>query len=282
VRRLPFLIGVAALLAHVAAADEATPVIELTAEQAASFPLAAAEAADEPMRVAVLGQVLDPLPFVDASRATVVARAALAIAERERARVTALARADLDAARARAVALWGRDAEARAGAAFVARLARREAGLARLEVPAGVGLPGAPSTASVRAPALGDASRDARVLGPAPDVDPALRGRAFLIAFDADPPPVGAALEGALGFVSAALRGAWVPEAAIVWEDGASAVFVAVDDHRFRRQPVDLAPAARAGFFVASGLAPGERFVASGAQQLLSAEIVAGEPEREE
>lgn len=284
---------VASLLARSAGAADAPGAIELTDEQAAAFAVAAAERADEPIRIAALGAALDPAPFVQTWRAADLARSALAIAERERARVEALARADHNAstrdveaarlaeerARAdrddaalRAIGLWGRDAIRNADAAFVARLASGDASIARLEIPAGAALPGEPATASIRAPAFDGAPRTARILGAAPNVDPGWRGQAVLVALDPGL-PAGAALSGELGFAQTE-QGVWVPESAVVWHDGVSALFVAAGAHAFLRRDVSLRRATRPGYFVASGIEPDARLVVTGAQQLLSAQLI--------
>lgn len=295
-RTLPVFALAVAALARSAAAAEPGAVVALTPEQAERFAVAPAESAEEPREEQALGQVLDPLPFVSALLARETARTAAEIALRERTRTETLARADhnaslrdveaarLAAARAldeqaaaetRAVGLWGAEALARRDvAAFAERLARGEAALARVDVAA----PSfQPARIWVTAPSQGGEERAVRLLGAAPGVDPGLQARGLLVALDADPLPIGAALLGRIEGAEAA-RGVWLPESAVVWHDGAAWVFVARGANEFERRAVHLTAARRPGFSIGDGVAPGDRVVVSGAQQLLSAELVGGEP----
>jgi hypothetical protein len=285
-----------ALVAPVARAAQ-PEVVTVPADQAAGLTIAAVEAGEAPRASDALGTVLDPLPFVQAAHARATARTAAAIAEREETRVEALARADhnaslrdveaarLAAARARddraaaeaqAIGLWGAEALAQPDLdAFVERLARGAAALARLDVE-DASLVGA--RAWVTASALGGAERAVRLLGTAPSVDPALQARAVVVALETDPLPVGAALVGRVESAEV-VRGVWLPASAIVWHDAASFVFLARSATEFERRAVALASARRPGFTLADGVAPGDRIVVSGAQQLLSAQLVGGAPE---
>ena len=288
------------VFARAVLAAEGDPVVSLESEQVAGLAVASAEAAEAPVSTAAIGQVLDPLPFVEALLARATARTASEIAERELARVEALSHADHNAslrdveaarlaatrargelagAEARAAGIWGAAVLATPGLdALVEQLARGAAGLARLDLPGADATSAAPTHAWVTAPAFAPAERAVRILGAAPNADPGLQARALLVAIDAPPLPIGAALFARVE-VAAVARGVWLPAGAVVWNDGASAVFVARGANQFERRAVQLFPTRRAGFSIAQGLAPGDRFVVSGAQQLLSAQLVGAAPE---
>jgi hypothetical protein len=282
----------AALLARHAAAGGPDALVRVPAEQAAGFSVAAALAGEEPLQTTAIGQVLDPQPFVQAAFGRATARAAAEIAARDRTRVEALARADrnaslrdaeaarladlraradLAAAEAQAVGVWGAAALAAPDHdAFVDRLAHGSVSIARLDLP---GAAFVPVRAWVSAPALGVVERAARVLGAAPGVATGLQARAVLVALDADPLPVGTALLGRVE-ADAVARGVEVPASAIVWQGADPFVFVARGPGAFERRAVHVVASRRAGVWIAEGVAPGDPLVVSGAEQLLSAQLV--------
>ena len=64
-----------------------------------------------------------------------------------------------------------------------------------------------------------------------------------------------------------------VPSAAVVRHAGRAFLYVQTSDETFARQEVRLDRPTADGWFVAGGLAAGQRVVVSGAQQLLSVEL---------
>ena len=111
------------------------------------------------------------------------------------------------------------------------------------------------------------------VLGPAPTTDPTLQGDAFFVLIGAEPPPAGTALRATI-VRAAALDGVAVPRAAIVWSAGKPAVYVERDAGTFERRSLALAAALPGAWLVTDGVAAGERVVATGAGQLLSAQTL--------
>jgi hypothetical protein len=243
------------------------------------------------------GRVLDPLPFVDAIGAWSAARRALAYADVERRRVERLAshdrnasdreleaarlaaeRAALDlrAATARMAAVWGADAAARPDLeSIAARLASGRAAIAGFDLPAGA--PDARIEELRLAPAEpGAPDLATSPLGRAPAADPVTRGRAYLLLVEHDPPPVGMALAARVEAPPAV--GVAVPTSAIVWSAGEPLVFVATG-RGFERRAIERAGAVPGGWLASHGVAPGERVVVAGAQQLLSRDLLAGRAE---
>ncbi|HEY8121724.1 MAG TPA: hypothetical protein VII78_10430 [Myxococcota bacterium] len=280
------------------AAGDAT--VSVSADVASTFSTALAEAAEAPAQVSAPARVLDAAALVDVAgalaNATVAAEAAAGelrrtrtlardhenASERELAAAQlaeAQARGALAAAQARALASFGTRDAARI-ARLADALARGELAVARIELPAGVGAPGPGDEILVSAPALGDEARPARLIGAAGALEPSIQGRAVLVSLGPNPPPSGAALEATLAS-GAPLQGVWLPASAILWSDGVATAFVATSATTFVPRTLELARPLRDGYLASAGVSAGERVVTSGAQQLLSATRVGGEPEED-
>lgn len=280
----------------VAPEPEATDeIVTLDPVHAAQLVTAVAEAEAAPSEVAALGRVLDPVPLLQAWGGLSTARRAAAVAERELARVRTLAEnaenasaRDLEAAslaasqaeaalaeaRAQASGVWG-SADVVRLAPFAKGLAHGSVAIARIELPAGAAAP-KPRSVRVSSPGLGIAEREAELLGPAGAMDPTLQGPAFLVALRPDPPPPGAVLAARLELDAEPQTGVYLPESAVVWHAGVPLAFVTASPERFERRALSLARPWREGFLVSAGVAPGEKFVVAGAQQLLSSQLVGG------
>jgi hypothetical protein len=74
----------------------------------------------------------------------------------------------------------------------------------------------------------------------------------------------------------AARRGVVVPRSALVHHEGEVFVYVERAPDRFERRRVVLEGPEGDGWFVSSGVAAGDRVVVTGAQQLLSSELLTG------
>jgi hypothetical protein len=256
-------------------------------------PLAAIELPDV---VRGFGRLLEPGALAAAVDDREAARAAFEAADREYRRIQTLQRGnsnasqrDLEVARAaferdratfraaeaRLVSVWGREAEERRDlSALVQSLVAREAAVARIDLPLGAVLSGHPTGGRVAA--LVDAGAgpvEATLLGAAPDTDPTIQGRGFLLLIERPPWPPGTALTGWLAVPGPPQAGVDVPSAALLRHAGHSFLYVQTADETFARRAVRLERPTRDGWFVASGLAAGERVVVTGAQQLLSAEL---------
>jgi hypothetical protein len=241
------------------------------------------------------GRLLDPTVLVAAIYERQAAQGALEAADLEYRRVQTLHQGnanasarDLEAARATFEREWAnaRNAEARLAAvwggsagrhgdltALAAKLVAREAAVARLDLPLGTVLAAAPATARVAAAA--DASTPpvaATPLGTAPDTDPTVQGRGFLLLLEPSPWPPGTLLEGWLTPSGEPQTGFEVPRSALLRDAGRTCVYVQTAEDAFARRVVQLDHPTAAGWFVTSGLAAGERLVVRGAQALLSAD----------
>jgi hypothetical protein len=184
-------------------------------------------------------------------------------------------RAALRAAEARLISVWGREAEERRDLSALAQsLVARETGVARIDLPLGVALAGRPTAGRVAALVDADAPPvEATLLGVAPDTDPTTQGRGFLLLIDRPPWPPGTALTGWLALSGPSQAGVDVPRSSLLRHEGRSFVYVQTAEETFARREVRLDRPTRDGWFVASGLAPGERVVITGAQQLMSVEL---------
>ena len=246
-----------------------------------------------------VGRVLDPsalaVPFYDRESA----RTALEVAEREYQRVATLQRGsanasqrDLEVARAtlerdraafqsaqaRLLSVFGPELVARREelAALVPALAAREVAVARIDLP--VGLEPTVRPTGARVAALADEAaepQNALVLGPAPDADPVIQGRGFLVRIEHTPWPPGTALVGFLALGDRPKAGVLVPRSALVRYEGQVFVYVEhpQDMNTIERRPIEVAQLTRDGAFIEAGLAAGEQVVVVGAQQLLSTEL---------
>jgi cobalt-zinc-cadmium efflux system membrane fusion protein len=67
-----------------------------------------------------------------------------------------------------------------------------------------------------------------------------------------------------------------VPAAAVVWRNADALVFRAVAENKFEPVPIATGSSIKGGYFVASGLKPGERVVVRGAGLLLGAAATTG------
>ena len=256
-------------------------------------PLAAVELPDE---VRGFGRLLEPSALAAPVDEREAARAAFEAADRDYRRVQTLQRGnfnasqrDLEAARAaferdraafraaeaRVVSVWGREAEERRNLSALAQsLVAREAAVARVDLPLGAALSGRPTTGRV-APLVdsGAASVEATLLGGAPDTDPTTQGRGFLLLLDRPPWPPGTAVTGWLTVPGPSRAGVDVPSAAVLRHAGRAFLYVQTGDDTFAHREVRLDRPTKDGWFVASGLAAGDRVVVAGAQQLLSVEL---------
>lgn len=242
------------------------------------------------------GRLLEPGALAAPVDEREAARAAFEAADREYRRVQTLQRGnsnasqrDLEVARAaferdraafraaeaRLVSVWGREAEERRDlSGLVQSLVAREAAVARIDLPLGTVLSGRPTGGRVAALVdAGGGPVEATLLGAAPDTDPTLQGRGFLLLIERPPWPPGTALTGWLAVPGPPQAGVDVPSTALLRHAGRSFLYVQTADDTFARRAVQLERPTGDGWFVAGGLAAGERVVVTGAQQLLSAEL---------
>jgi len=123
----------------------------------------------------------------------------------------------------------------------------------------------------------------ARLVGPAPEVDPLTRQPAFLFRAEAEWPGArpGAPVVASLPDPHSALHGVFVPSEAVVQWDGLTWAFVQHGPSRYLRTPVSTERPVPGGWLDAGELRSGDSVVVRGAQQLLSeefrAKIVVGE-----
>lgn len=258
--------------------------------------------------VAAYGTVLDLQPFIDlrsrymaATAAAEVARAIAAASRQEsershrlyqdnqnislKAYQTALAIYQADQARATAAALevqnirgslrqqagetLARWALASRSSAFE-RLLKRQEVLLRVMVPFGANVP-APATIQI---AANDNQRlSAFLVSASPQSDPTIQGNAFIYRTTA-PLASGTHLAAYLPMSRHAEQGVLIPASAIVWYGGQPWAYVQLAADRFARHAVSQQVPMNNGFFVTDGIKADARVVISGAQLLLSEELL--------
>ena len=291
-----------AALLLVAAARAGEPSVVLDAAQRERLALASASlvAGRDTGDVTAAGRVLDPTSLFDAALARATAHSVAERTGRELARVRVLsrgqenasardleiaeddnrrARLDVEAAQSRFAAAWGDDLAERADlGALLARLAPRRAALARVDVPAAADALGAPTGLRVAVAMRPERALGAQLLGTAPSVDPVVQGVGWLLLIEPDPPPAGTALAATLHFADRAFEGVVVPRAAVVRRDGGSFVYVEAPAGSFERRAVSLLRPRDDGWLATGALAPGDRVVVRGAQELLGAEFAQSAP----
>ena len=130
------------------------------------------------------------------------------------------------------------------------------------------------------APLTGDpAWKDVELLGPAVASDPQFQGRGWVAVWRDQPASAGTALRATVPSGAAAQAVIVVPKRAIVYYQGGSCIYTPTTDGGFERKLVTLGPVLESGVVVTEGLAPGEKIVVSGAQQLLATEVLGSAPE---
>ncbi len=82
----------------------------------------------------------------------------------------------------------------------------------------------------------------------------------------------GMAVRGYVPLAQKPLTGVTIPDSAVVRQAGQGWVYIQTGDDTFTRRKVSLDHPQEGGWFVADGLAGGDRVVISGAQELLSEE----------
>lgn len=258
--------------------------------------------------VAAYGTVLDLQPFIDlrsrymaATAAAEVARATAAASrqESERSRTlyqdnqnislkayqTAQAIYQADQARATAAALevqnirgslrqqagetLARWVLAARSSAFE-RLLKRQEVLLRVVVPLGANVQ-APATIQIAA--NNNQRLSAFLVSASPQSDPSIQGNAFIYR-TAAALASGAHLAAYLPMSRHAEQGVLIPASAIVWYGGQPWAYVQLGADRFARHAVSQQAPMNNGFFVTDGIKAEARVVISGAQLLLSEELL--------
>ncbi|MDX2191941.1 MAG: hypothetical protein NW201_01220 [Gemmatimonadales bacterium] len=139
----------------------------------------------------------------------------------------------------------------------------------------GFGLDTPPREVEV-APAATAARRRAALVGPAAEADPVTRQPAWLFRLERAWPGARPG-QPVVGFLPEAggrrREGVFVPDRAVVQWEGLPWAWVARGAGRYQRVALPPDGAVPGGFVVARGLAPGDRVVVRGAQQLLSEEF---------
>ncbi len=183
--------------------------------------------------------------------------------------------AQADSASLRVMSTWGAAiADRKDLPSFIKSLASQESALVQLSLMAGDAIAAAPARVRISSPSQTN-TVEGEVLGAAPAVDPQLQGRTLLvlIATNAVHLSPGMAVTGYLSERGEPQQGISLPQAAVVRHNGSAWVYVQKDETNFERRPVILDRPAAQGWFVTSGLKPGEKVVSRGAQLLLSHEL---------
>ncbi len=142
--------------------------------------------------------------------------------------------------------------------------------LVEIILPAGIQFSQPPPTAKIQISS--DHAVDAKFVSQAARLDPRLQG--FVLFYLA---PAGNGLTPGLTTTALLPRtetatGVVVPADAVVWSQGKPWVYVQTDPQHFARRPIATELPMENGWFVTTGLVPGDRLVTQGAQQLLSEE----------
>ena len=257
--------------------------------------------ANAPNGVATTARVLDPSPLLllDSELATAAATFSASRAEALRTRklfeedrtasrraveaATAQEQADLqkvNAARRQLALEWGgglADLPAHKRAELLDELTHGRAELVRVEIPSGLTTPGVGSIIEVRGSSESDVY-GGTVLGTLPTADPRLQTRGLLVQLKgtaAAKLPIGQMLAAKLPAAAADPAGGTgvvLPRSALLRRDSRVWVYVQTAPTAFQRREVrDYQPVLN-GWFVASGFAPGDRVVTTGAAALLGIE----------
>ncbi len=275
-------------------------VVEVDRETRERISLATAPLVEgaEPDVTPAFGGALDPNPFLSLHAELSTAEAALAAscAEFERTRAlhregenasaksleaaTAQLRADesrVRLAQRQLAQSWGEDVAALASADRET-LAEKLASNARVAVgaslPLGETLRAQPRAASVLLLGAEDRPLHAAAVHEVLTIEQSAQGRTFLVWVEPGEIPLrpGAPATVLLEAPGGLRAGAVVPREGVVRTAGGAWAYVQLDDDRFARRRVVTDHPTADGWFVSTGLRPGERVVVSGAQTLLSEE----------
>jgi hypothetical protein len=292
-------------LAGVAAADppnEAVSPKTITVEPAAQMRygvlVTTLTAASAPKGVPTTARVLDPgqLLQLDSELSAAAATFSASRAEALRTRKlytedrTASARAveaanaqeqadlqKVNAARRRLALEWGggiADLTAHHRSELLNDLAHGHAALARVEIPAGLAVPGVGVGVELRGSSEAEVFAGS-VLGSLPTADPRLQTRGVLVELkgDAAKLPIGGMLSAQVPTANdPPMAGVILPRSALVRRGSRVWVYVQTAPNLFVRREVHDYHPVSGGWFVASGFVPGDRVVAGGAAALLGIE----------
>jgi hypothetical protein len=245
------------------------------------------------------GRVLDPTPLATlaAEQATAQAAAIASTKELERTRklfaaggnasaqaveaaeaAAARDQAAVAAARVRMLASWGREIAGIADLRYVTEALEKGRSLLRLDV-----LPGDVPAAGLKVArvTLGETAMDADILGTAPVADPQLQGASFLALLRDRSLPAGLAVRAVLAGEGAPQPAFTVPRTAVVYHQGSAWIYVLGEEDTFERKLVTPGRVVGDRVVLTTGAEPDEQIVATGAQQLLAAELQAGGPPEE-
>lgn len=261
----------------------------------AGLKVAAPESASLSPEVSAYGRVLDPAPFIELTAELSSTRATLTASEKEYARVAKLHAdnanasaqaveaaeaavqrdgAALASVRARLVAVLGRDLAITADLPRMAATLGNGHAIARIDVPADEVPTSAPTTIRVGL-LTGGPMFDASVLGPAPTADPQVQGTAYLVLLGDQLIPIGAALRATVPAPGETKQVLVLPRSAFVRHEGGVFVYVQTDKGGYERRIVTLGPTLTGRVVVTDGVEAQDKVVVTGAQQLLSTELLA-------
>jgi hypothetical protein len=183
----------------------------------------------------------------------------------------------VNAARRQLALEWGggiADLTAHNRSELLNELSHGHALLARVEIPAGVAMPGAGTGVELRGNSESEVFAG-RALGSLPNADARLQTRGLLVEVKADSAklPIGQMLSAQVPVANdAPVAGVILPRSALLRRSSGVWAYVQTAPNTFvRRQVHDYHPVA-AGWFVESGFAEGDRVVAGGAAALLGIE----------
>lgn len=185
-------------------------------------------------------------------------------------------RAAVASARARLIAAWGKKIADGASLAGMMDQLEKGSSLARLDV-----LPGenvAPDFSKVSVSLTGSEKQfDAEVLGPAPVADAQTQGTGYLVVVQGSGLPAGTAVRAILPGVGDAENVMMIPRSAVVYHEGSAWIYVLGEEDTFERHHVTLGRSVGDKVAVTAGVEEADQIVTRGAQQLLSAELQAGQ-----
>lgn len=253
-----------------------------------------------PPEVEVFGRVLDPTSLVTLAAELTAANAAADATTKEEERMkklfaagnnasvqameTAEAAAQRDrsavaSARVRLMTTWGpRFADEARLVPLVDALAAGQA-LIRLDALPGDLPVATPTTARVGL--LDGQHFEAEILGPALMTDAQVSGISFLALVANHPLAIGASLRGTVPGPGDPVKVLAIPRSAVVYHQGSAWVYALGEEDTFERKLVALGRALDDRIAVTSGLEADQQVIATGAQQVLAAELQAGEAPEE-
>ncbi|NOQ93241.1 MAG: hypothetical protein GQ547_01250 [Methylophaga sp.] len=183
---------------------------------------------------------------------------------------------EIQAVRDEALQSWGEVISGwifKSGSKSWRRLLSHQDSLLLLTLPVGVSLPSEGGFIRLARDGERKHARKAYFVSSALITDQDIQGETYFFKSATGKLRVGMRLDAWLAQGEKALKGVFVPEKAVVWNEGQPWVYIQLEDELYERRSVSTGLASAGGFFMEDDIKAGDRLVTRGTQMLLSEEF---------